>query len=51
MMNYNMTHKDSPTRPARVTPALRDGLIAIAGLTIAAGSLLNAEITMWFLGA
>jgi hypothetical protein len=36
---------------AKMTTALRDGLIALAGVGIAAGSLLNQEITMWWLGA
>lgn len=50
-MKYDSICTTNPTRPARMTNALRDGLIAMAGLAIAAGSLLNAEITMWWLGA
>lgn len=51
MMEHNTTHPNGANPQARMTTALRDGLIAMGGLAIAAGSLLNAEITMWWLGA
>lgn len=51
MMEQNTANQHNENRQVRMTSALRDGLIAIAGFTVAAGSLLNAEITMWWLGA
>ena len=48
----NTTQQQDSTNPRlKMTTALRDGLIALVGLTVAAGSLLNTEIAMWWLGA
>lgn len=46
-----MMEQHSTLQTRKVTPALRDGLIAMAGLTVAMGSFFSGEITLWWLGA
>jgi len=50
-MNHDTTPQNSTTLPLRMTSSLRDGLITMSGLSVAAGSFFYAEITMWWLGA
>lgn len=49
-MENNTAHKKAD-KPSQITMALRDGLIALAGLGVAAGGVMNQEITMWWVGA
>lgn len=51
MKKQNTEYKNGTKSPSQVSRALRDGLITLAGLGIAAGSVLNKEITMWWMGA
>ena len=50
-MTHNTTAQTETCQTTRMTTALRDGLITLAGLGIAAGSIMNQEITMWWVGA
>ena len=50
-MEKNTAHKKAADKPSQITMALRDGLIALAGLGVAAGGVMNQEITMWWVGA
>lgn len=36
---------------SQLTMVVRDGLIALAGIGVAAGGILNDELTMWWVGA
>jgi hypothetical protein len=49
-MVYHTGHPNHSEHLHKMTTALRDGLIALAGFGIAAGSILNQEITMWWMG-
>lgn len=48
--NNNAQHHSSGYA-SQLTMALRDGLIALAGIGVAAGGILNDELTMWMVGA
>lgn len=50
MENKTCYCKETPA-PLRKTAALVDGVIMLAGLTVAVGSIFNSEIVMWWLGA
>lgn len=51
MMTHLTTYQPGAPRTVKMTTALRDGLIALIGIGIAVGSLLNQAVTMWWLGA
>lgn len=46
-----MEQHTSPAYNRHISPSLRDGLIALTGLTVAVGSFFNRDITLWWLGA
>jgi hypothetical protein len=51
MMTHLTTYQPGAPHTVKMTTSLRDGLITLIGLIIALGSLLNQEITMWWIGA
>ncbi len=51
MKKNDKAHKQNPGYASQLTMAVRDGLITLAGIGVAAGSILNDELTMWWVGA
>jgi len=51
MMEYNLKYGNNTQSQLRKTAALVDGLITLAGFTIAFGGFFHSEVAMWWLGA
>jgi len=50
-MKHNSIYVKNSDHPLPMIPALRDGLIIMAGLLVATGGFFNSEIAMWWLVA